>query len=244
MVSTRGKVVSRAATSSLRPATLTPSLTESIRCRDTSSLARANSARRLAKSSRCATNATRGAANANSDALPCRLDAPRRRLEARRIRVDARRNTTRRAANANSDALARRFDSRRRRVDARRNTTRRAANANSDALARRFESRRRRVDVQCNTTLRGMMSTQCSGRLAGCARATASVLILSRRNTYDPGGDRTRDLRIKSPLLYQLSYRVSRSKIVSTARCVEPREGAPLLRSVARVPVGVKHRPQ
>jgi hypothetical protein len=25
----------------------------------------------------------------------------------------------------------------------------------------------------------------------------------------DPGGSRTRDLRIKSPLLYQLSYRVS-----------------------------------
>ena len=25
---------------------------------------------------------------------------------------------------------------------------------------------------------------------------------------YDPGGSRTRDLRIKSPLLYQLSYRV------------------------------------
>ena len=25
---------------------------------------------------------------------------------------------------------------------------------------------------------------------------------------HDPGGDRTRDLRIKSPLLYQLSYRV------------------------------------
>ena len=26
--------------------------------------------------------------------------------------------------------------------------------------------------------------------------------------TNDPGGSRTRDLRIKSPLLYQLSYRV------------------------------------
>jgi hypothetical protein len=25
---------------------------------------------------------------------------------------------------------------------------------------------------------------------------------------HDPGGDRTHDLRIKSPLLYQLSYRV------------------------------------
>ena len=30
----------------------------------------------------------------------------------------------------------------------------------------------------------------------------------SMRNGYDPGGARTRDLRIKSPLLYQLSYQV------------------------------------
>ena len=28
---------------------------------------------------------------------------------------------------------------------------------------------------------------------------------------YDPAGARTQDLRIKSPLLYQLSYRVGRS---------------------------------
>ena len=28
--------------------------------------------------------------------------------------------------------------------------------------------------------------------------------------THDPGGDRTHDLRIKSPLLYQLSYRAER----------------------------------
>src|SRR5256886_15148794 len=35
----------------------------------------------------------------------------------------------------------------------------------------------------------------------------------------DPAGDRTQDLRIKSPLLYQLSYRVQRSK---------PRPGTPL----------------
>ena len=28
------------------------------------------------------------------------------------------------------------------------------------------------------------------------------------RFLHDPGGSRTRDLRIKSPLLYQLSYRV------------------------------------
>jgi hypothetical protein len=33
---------------------------------------------------------------------------------------------------------------------------------------------------------------------------------LSRfRSNDDPGGSRTRDLRIKSPLLYQLSYRVN-----------------------------------
>ena len=31
------------------------------------------------------------------------------------------------------------------------------------------------------------------------------------RGWNDPGGSRTRDLRIKSPLLYQLSYRVSTS---------------------------------
>jgi hypothetical protein len=34
--------------------------------------------------------------------------------------------------------------------------------------------------------------------------------------TYDPGGDRTRGLRIKSPLLYQLSYRVG----LVTSPCV------------------------
>src|SRR5450830_1506182 len=31
----------------------------------------------------------------------------------------------------------------------------------------------------------------------------------------DPGGSRTRDLRIKSPLLYQLSYRVRRTRRAS-----------------------------
>ena len=29
-----------------------------------------------------------------------------------------------------------------------------------------------------------------------------------KEDSNDPGGSRTRDLRIKSPLLYQLSYRV------------------------------------
>lgn len=32
--------------------------------------------------------------------------------------------------------------------------------------------------------------------------------FLALQLVYDPGGSRTRDLRIKSPLLYQLSYRV------------------------------------
>ena len=31
-----------------------------------------------------------------------------------------------------------------------------------------------------------------------------------KRGNDDPAGDRTQDLRIKSPLLYQLSYRVGR----------------------------------
>ena len=42
----------------------------------------------------------------------------------------------------------------------------------------------------------------CQGRV-GSARGAKSVHF-----RYDPGGSRTRDLRIKSPLLYQLSYRV------------------------------------
>ena len=37
----------------------------------------------------------------------------------------------------------------------------------------------------------------------------ADVLPVSACNTSDPSGDRTHDLRIKSPLLYQLSYRVA-----------------------------------
>src|SRR2546422_1723541 len=36
----------------------------------------------------------------------------------------------------------------------------------------------------------------------------------SKKGGYEPAGDRTRDLRIKSPLLYQLSYRLARRKIV------------------------------
>ncbi len=39
-------------------------------------------------------------------------------------------------------------------------------------------------------------------------RASKTILITAVQN--DPGGSRTRDLRIKSPLLYQLSYRVWR----------------------------------
>ncbi len=37
-----------------------------------------------------------------------------------------------------------------------------------------------------------------------------------RKNRNDPGGSRTRDLRIKSPLLYQLSYRVWRRSAPAT----------------------------
>lgn len=40
--------------------------------------------------------------------------------------------------------------------------------------------------------------------------STTSISSISSHN--DPGGSRTRDLRIKSPLLYQLSYRVSVSR--------------------------------
>ena len=42
-----------------------------------------------------------------------------------------------------------------------------------------------------------------TGHTVSRARAAKSLY-----NTSDPGGSRTRDLRIKSPLLYQLSYRV------------------------------------
>ena len=34
----------------------------------------------------------------------------------------------------------------------------------------------------------------------------------------DPGGSRTRDLRIKSPLLYQLSYRVGLRNVFGESR--------------------------
>src|SRR5947207_2848752 len=47
--------------------------------------------------------------------------------------------------------------------------------------------------------------------------STARLAGISVGN--DPAGDRTQDLRIKSPLLYQLSYRVERTK---------PRPGTPL----------------
>ena len=42
------------------------------------------------------------------------------------------------------------------------------------------------------------------GRRAIILRSTSAICSL-----HDRGGDRTHDLRIKSPLLYQLSYRVS-----------------------------------
>ena len=48
-----------------------------------------------------------------------------------------------------------------------------------------------------------------------------AVCGVSRCPTSDPGGSRTRDLRIKSPLLYQLSYRVEhqqRNKVSGVRR--------------------------
>jgi hypothetical protein len=39
-------------------------------------------------------------------------------------------------------------------------------------------------------------------------RRVSIVDSYQRLTPHDPGGSRTRDLRIKSPLLYQLSYRV------------------------------------
>ena len=44
-----------------------------------------------------------------------------------------------------------------------------------------------------------------SGAAAAQSRRFENCAAIKR---YDPGGSRTRDLRIKSPLLYQLSYRV------------------------------------
>src|SRR5437879_9366203 len=44
----------------------------------------------------------------------------------------------------------------------------------------------------------------------------------------DPAEDRTRDLRIKSPLLYQLSYRVGRAKVRAPRSAAQARlTGAP-----------------
>ena len=54
----------------------------------------------------------------------------------------------------------------------------------------------------------------CSGDLtaeqSGHAQYPSSNSRFRQVHVDDPGGSRTRDLRIKSPLLYQLSYRVQR----------------------------------
>ena len=46
-------------------------------------------------------------------------------------------------------------------------------------------------------------------------RSLCDVQSLQQLPMNDPGGSRTRDLRIKSPLLYQLSYRVeNRQRVI------------------------------
>ena len=62
------------------------------------------------------------------------------------------------------------------------------------AAAPRLYHRQARIDAEA--------ATRWGGRLF----CTADVMSTC---SNDPGGSRTRDLRIKSPLLYQLSYRVS-----------------------------------
>ena len=60
----------------------------------------------------------------------------------------------------------------------------------------------------------GAYLQQQLGRAFVARRGIANYHYLSMRATAsDPGGDRTRDLRIKSPLLYQLSYRVRDRKL-------------------------------
>ena len=59
-------------------------------------------------------------------------------------------------------------------------------------------------------------------------------------NPYDPGGDRTRGLRIKSPLLYQLSYRVVAPALELTSP--EARVGASGIRRQCAVGEPLLHR--
>jgi hypothetical protein len=47
-----------------------------------------------------------------------------------------------------------------------------------------------------------------NGRFDGRPSCFRSLSPTNESTPHDPGGSRTRDLRIKSPLLYQLSYRV------------------------------------
>jgi hypothetical protein len=58
----------------------------------------------------------------------------------------------------------------------------------------------------------------------------------SIRKNNDPGGSRTRDLRIKSPLLYQLSYRVCNPiKLINRKVCLEgDSANRPILTELAR----------
>src|SRR2546426_2171706 len=51
------------------------------------------------------------------------------------------------------------------------------------------------------------------GRRGESLRTCDTSVRRCDRGARDPGGNRTRGLRIKSPLLYQLSYRVGRAKV-------------------------------
>src|ERR1700759_2444619 len=83
------------------------------------------------------------------------------------------------------------------------------------------------------------METASALRIVCSTRASTNRLIASKYGAAGargknvvvdgPGRDRTCDLRIKSPLLYQLSYRPSYSAIEADARAQSP----------AVVPVGI-----
>ena len=85
--------------------------------------------------------------------------------------------------------------------------------------------RTNRENALCAPRREGVIPSAPTHRGESPARSRSS-------HHHDPGGSRTRDLRIKSPLLYQLSYRVSRrlrADEVETTHSSPPRHqsGAP-----------------
>ena len=57
---------------------------------------------------------------------------------------------------------------------------------------------------------------------------------MKNRGVYEPAGDRTRDLRIKSPLLYQLSYRLVEARdSITTSYTLWRLLRAPMVRFVS-----------